>query len=310
MQNEIYFSLASTATLNPQAILKLCKVSSEKSFKKPNDVSLEFTTKAKKKARQGQGASAAAANALDEYYCGSAIDARRGLYYKLNWEDHRVNALDCDNDMDGKPWIVNVTVEPKGRKRGRKKREVKGEDEDPDDGEEDGDSGDEYAASTDREDEEDEEDLKEDDRVSLPDDERLETIDENDDDENPFLRTPSKKRRVVKSNAFETPKKRRYTKASTLAAPTPHSRAALRARAKTKRKAFRPAPQIAYDFMNTSVGDLPSDPWLRVMQVFHVGARPDVLPCREAEFMHILRSVEGLLEEGSGGCVCKYLTVD
>ena len=50
MQNEIYFSLASTATLNPQAILKLCKVSSEKSFKKPNDVSLEFTTKAKKKA--------------------------------------------------------------------------------------------------------------------------------------------------------------------------------------------------------------------------------------------------------------------
>ena len=89
-------------------------------------------------------------------------------------------------------------------------------------------------------------------------------------------------------------------------APTPHSRAALRARAKTKRKAFRPAPQIAYDFMNTSIGDLPSDPWLRVMQVFHVGARPDVLPCREAEFMHILRSVEGLLEEGSGGCVCKY----
>ena len=65
MQNEIYFSLASTATLNPQAILKLCKVSSEKSFKKPNDVSLEFTTKAKKRARQGQGASAGAANALD-----------------------------------------------------------------------------------------------------------------------------------------------------------------------------------------------------------------------------------------------------
>ena len=55
--------------------------------------------------------------------------------------------------------------------------------------------------------------------------------------------------------------------------------------------------------MGASKTALPENPWLRVMQVLHVGARPDVLPCREKEYGQIMRAVEGLLEEGSGGCV-------
>ena len=52
---------------------------------------------------------------------------------------------------------------------------------------------------------------------------------------------------------------------------------------------------------------LPKDPWLRAMHALHVGSRPDSLPCREEEFNKVLRCVGELLEEGSGGCVCKSI---
>ncbi|KAJ3540289.1 hypothetical protein NM688_g6247 [Phlebia brevispora] len=39
------------------------------------------------------------------------------------------------------------------------------------------------------------------------------------------------------------------------------------------------------------------------MHVLHVAARPDTLPCREGEYAQIMRAVDELLEEGSGGCV-------
>jgi origin recognition complex subunit 1 len=44
-----------------------------------------------------------------------------------------------------------------------------------------------------------------------------------------------------------------------------------------------------------------------VMQVLHVAARPEALPCREEEYGWVLRAVAELLEEGSGGCVCEWL---
>ena len=53
------------------------------------------------------------------------------------------------------------------------------------------------------------------------------------------------------------------------------------------------------------VNRLPSDPWLRSMQVLHVAARPGALPCREEEYKRVLSTLEDLLEEGSGGCVCE-----
>jgi hypothetical protein len=37
--------------------------------------------------------------------------------------------------------------------------------------------------------------------------------------------------------------------------------------------------------------------------------RPDVLPCRDTEWSDVFDKVYSLLEEGSGGCVCKYLHV-
>lgn len=57
--------------------------------------------------------------------------------------------------------------------------------------------------------------------------------------------------------------------------------------------------------LETQLGPTASkDPWLRAMHVLHVAARPEALPCREEEYGRILRSVEELLEEGSGGCIC------
>lgn len=46
------------------------------------------------------------------------------------------------------------------------------------------------------------------------------------------------------------------------------------------------------------------DQWLRAMHALHVGARPEALPCRAEEYARVMRSVEELLEEGSGGCIC------
>jgi hypothetical protein len=46
-----------------------------------------------------------------------------------------------------------------------------------------------------------------------------------------------------------------------------------------------------------SDGDL----WSRALHALHVGARPD----RTEEYGRVMRAVEELLEEGSGGCICE-----
>ena len=51
------------------------------------------------------------------------------------------------------------------------------------------------------------------------------------------------------------------------------------------------------------------DPWLRTMHALHVGSRPDSLPCREEEYNKVPRCISELLEEGSGGCVCKSIFI-
>jgi origin recognition complex subunit 1 len=48
-----------------------------------------------------------------------------------------------------------------------------------------------------------------------------------------------------------------------------------------------------------------TDAWLRGMHALHVGARPEALPCRTEEYGRVMRAVEELLEEGSGGCICE-----
>lgn len=123
------------------------------------------------------------------------------------------------------------------------------------------------------------------------------------EDEGAFLpRTPSRRKR----GTVGTPRVKRAGGVK-IAAPTPHSKAALRARATRKRAlAIRPPPPDGT--LDLTSENLPDDPWLRAMHVLHVASRPEArrLPCREDEYARILRSVEELLEEGSGGCICEY----
>ena len=41
------------------------------------------------------------------------------------------------------------------------------------------------------------------------------------------------------------------------------------------------------------------------MHALHIGARPEALPCRVEEYGRVMRAVEELLKEGSGGCICE-----
>jgi hypothetical protein len=36
-------------------------------------------------------------------------------------------------------------------------------------------------------------------------------------------------------------------------------------------------------------------------------ARAEALPCRTEEYGRVMRAVEELLEEGSGGCICEFI---
>jgi origin recognition complex subunit 1 len=45
------------------------------------------------------------------------------------------------------------------------------------------------------------------------------------------------------------------------------------------------------------------------MHALRVGVRPEALPCRAEEYARVMRAVEELLEEGSGGCICKFVNL-
>lgn len=226
----------------------------------------------------------------DVYFCNLAVDGRRGLFYELDWEAHRDQATTMDPDDTGARWVVAVK-DVQTKERQKRKRIAKHAESDND-----GDSSDEYQASMKDEEPEGSETAE----IEPADDLSLSSEEEDD----LVVRTPSKKRKAKPQ--IVTPRSSKRTR-KTLAAPTPHSKAALKARAKKaqlKSIPIRPPPpELAFNSLKLK---LPEDPWLRAMQVLHVGARPDVLPCREEEFGRILRAVEGLLEEGSGGCVCTF----
>lgn len=127
-------------------------------------------------------------------------------------------------------------------------------------------------------------------------------VDEDDDYTKAIPKTPSKRNRT---STTTTPRKKR----TATAAPTPHSKAALRARASRKRAlAIRPPPPGGTQNLKLQLASISEDPWLRAMHVLHVAAQPDsyALPCREEEYAKVLRAVEELLEEGSGGCICEH----
>jgi origin recognition complex subunit 1 len=268
----------------------------------------------------------------ETYCCRFAVNSQRGLYYEFEWEGHRDTALEGDGEGDGDVWDVLVDddmerrrkakvkkADTKSRNTVRPKKRVKQEDSEEDTSEaeevvesDDGGSEDEYESQSDS-DEEDEE--------PGPSDSDLPTTDEGSDDEFGDPRTPSKKRK--RSNLTSSPTKsirtpsrrtsttipttpRKSTKRRKTVAPTPHSRKSIATRKQKQQVRVRPPPPLT---SHLQLENLPTDPWLRAMHVLHVGARPDILPCREEEYARCLRAVEELVEEGSGGCVCKHFFV-
>lgn len=269
----------------------------------------------------------------DKFCSFYAINSQRGIFYRFRWEDkHRSGFAsarqipECEDEVDGwalgLDWNVDTTEdvvqETKGnssRDRGAKvetkkkgppaKKRVKIEadrEDDQEDDDEDVDSGSEAAFSNDEED-----DDHEFDEAASSEDDGGGT----EDDTNPFEpSTPSRKRKRGQA----APKTPRKSGRGNLAHPTPHSKAALRKRkslraagggSPRKRKATTFAIRPPTLEFKTDMSKLPKDPWLRAMHVLHVGNRPEALPCRTVEYEKVLASVGELLDEGSGGCVCK-----
>ena len=223
----------------------------------------------------------------NSFLCANAVDSRRGLYYELDWVAHRQQSLERAKGDDvecgsGDPWMV--AVKPVLKKRRMKTSErVK----------EDADSGSGTNSDGEYKDESETEPSSMD-ILLLPDHADVAGMPQ----------TPSKKRKRPTS-VTSTPRRKRVAPA--VAAPTPHSKRALRARA--RRPTLRPPPPEMAGALSLGEVSKEKDPWLRAMHALHVGARPDALPCRTEEYARVMRSVEELIEEGSGGCICKLLNV-
>ncbi|KAI9454389.1 hypothetical protein BJY52DRAFT_1225114 [Lactarius psammicola] len=271
LPNEIYLSLDATSVVNTSAILSHCVVSSTRT-----------TTHTPASSRYKVPLSTVENN----FFCVNAVDSRRGLYYELNWRDHKEQSLERAKADDvqwgsGAPWVV--AVQPVAKRR---RKVVK---EHPDTVHV-ADSDGEYRGRSDGE--------------SSGVDSAVHILrpDEDDDDLITTPRTPSKRRRRAASAASTptTPRRKRVAP-GTLAAPTPHSKRAIRARAR-RPVMLAPPPEMAGAFA-LGEASTETDPWLRAMHALHVGARPEALPCRTEEYARVMRAVEELLEEGSGGCV-------
>lgn len=225
----------------------------------------------------------------------------------MSADDHALSEAPWPNDD---LWAVKLKPEPKrprqaddktvhGRRKRRRiarKADARGADSQSEDGD---DSADDFRASDAEEDSADEEE---------PDPESEE--DDGPEDESVIRepKTPSRKRKRGRAipptpKTPRTPRRPRADKGS-LAHPTPHSKAALRRRKKTA-LAVRPPPPAEGTLELALARGLEGDAWQRAMHVLHVAARPGALPCREQEYGRVLRAVEELLEEGSGGCICR-----
>ncbi|KAG0706716.1 P-loop containing nucleoside triphosphate hydrolase protein [Suillus ampliporus] len=275
-ENEVYFTLASQAILSPSCILSHCTVSE-----------VPHTAPTVRK-RHNWIIATSEDNTL--FYCRLAIESRSNIYYDFNWAAHKQQSLSSSNEdlANGTCWHVAVEATP-SRRRTKKRTKLQ------DIAEESGDD-----SVRDR-------DYENDELPSEPDDHLIPSVvDDASDSEaavsvptDDIPKTPSRKRKRTSSTPKSTPSKKRAPK---LAAPTPHSKAALRKRSRKAPAVRVPPPNLTQEHYR-QLQNLPPDPWLRAMHVLHVAARPDVLPCREEEYSRVLRTVEELLEEGSGGCV-------
>lgn len=323
MKNEIYYSLANTAILSPQEIIRKCNIVNHVPGLRPLTSPWPLP---QKDATEGQGISEA-----DRFVCRLAVDPQRGLFYEFVWEAHWEHAKAAPPG-DWSRWVVGVndivpeTPKPKARiikkrklgtdsesdtslaspskrpkparkapargkaptkKKPRTKTIIEDEEFEPEPSRSPSPSG-SSAHPSDASDSDSDADVE-------PEDSNLGTYDD-------IPRTPSKRKRGGQTSATTTPCHRRVR---TLAMPTPHSKAALRARRKQAHLVVRPPPPEMNEEHYNQLQKLPKDPWLRAMHILHVAARPNELPCREEEYAKVLRSVLELVEDGSGGCVCK-----
>jgi origin recognition complex subunit 1 len=337
LQNEIYYSLTSSDILVPSVIVDRCAVSGDKiagssKGKAKEKWSCNPVKTVRTPGKKGSSSKAPAPDSDFEeedegelpsiaptpeetFYCRYAINSQRGLYYNLKWDRHRDTALKTSSVIPeegtiradwgtGKEWNVDTAESvTRAKKSGPPpKKRMKVENGGEDLSGEDVDSGSE--AEFDSEFDEDGTDGAEESEEGL----------ETDDDggaDGFEPRTPSKsKKRKRGQTGLKTPRKKK----ANIAQPTPHSKQAIRKRRKLKgavngtpRKA-KPGtflvrqPTLSF---KTDMSRLPPDSWLRAMHVLHVGNRPEALPCRGAEYNRVFACVGELLEEGSGGCVCK-----
>ena len=339
-QNEIYYSLSTTAVIAPGAIISPCTVSSNLQPTTNNKKPTVFIPVAPSKKRQGSTKDTKLSLVVEEhedssddvqdqdteepdahFYCRLAVDSRRGLFYELAWERHRKDALSraelpINNSGSnstarlghswalGSSWIVEEKVSggsSDAKTKDVKIRRVK-------------DNASEIPKSNIIDSEYDDTTESECDSVDTT---RLDSNasgegEDLEDDAMVEPRTPSRKR---KRKEGKMPQNVRCSKI--LAQPTPHSKAALAKRQKIgsspRKRKIEPSFGISFSSQllnfKTSMVHLPKDPWLRAMHALHVGSRPDSLPCREEEFNKVLRCIGELLEEGSGGCVCKSIII-
>ncbi|KAJ1304608.1 hypothetical protein OPQ81_005750 [Rhizoctonia solani] len=121
--------------------------------------------------------------------------------------------------------------------------------------------------------------------------------------------SPTKRGRGRPRKDASEPKTPSRPRLKGVAAPTPHSKAALRkrrsaidlSRLRGASKADEdPSLGVAASTLPDTVG---SDPHVRAMYALHVGARPGALPCRDNELIRVLGDVADLVTSGVGGCI-------
>lgn len=326
MKNEIYYTLVNTAILSPQEIIRKCHITDHVPGLRPLASPWPLSSKG--------ATEVGGIPEVDRFVCRSAVDAQRGLFYEFVWEAHREHAKAAPPG-DWSRWAVGVsnvvpdTPKPKARttkkrkadtdseadesetslqspskrpKRGRKapargrvpvkkKPRTKATAEDED-----------FEPVASRSSSPSASSARPSDASDADSDVDVEPEDSDLDLDDDVPKTPSRRKRGGRTSATTTP---RHKRVRTLAMPTPHSKAALRARRKQTTLVAKPPPPEMNEEHYKQLQKLPKDPWLRGMHVLHVAARPNELPCREEEYARVLRSVLELVEDGSGGCVCE-----
>jgi len=285
-KNEVYFTLDTEAILPPSNVVCHCTVTDLP----PKESSTHIVS-----SRSTRSANFRQSD-VTLLYCRFALDSRKGLYYDFSWSHHKQRALlESDEEQaSGRSW--NVLVESprqkstSARKHPRLKKIMEADESST------------HETDTDYEHQEPVEDSDDDELPITGADDRDTEPDAHSEVLDDLPKTPSRKRkRTVSTPSKSTPRKSRSNK---LAAPTPHSKAAIRKRNNRKGVVVRvPPPDLTREHYK-QLQKLPQDAWLRAMHVLHVAARPDILPCRGEEYSRVLRTVEELLEEGNGGCVC------